>query len=63
MTLKEKVKAMFGFASRTDERPAKDPIRADVTRALQANERAGENARQALEDLLARNDGIKGNKQ
>lgn len=63
MTFKERVAAMFGFAARTDERPNKDPIRADVTRALQANERAGENARQALEDLLKRNDGLKGSKQ
>ena len=48
----KKVKAMLGF-NRRDERPNPDPIRADVTRALQANERAAGQAQRALEELLA----------
>jgi len=63
MSIKKGLAAMFGFASRTDERPAPDPIKADLTRATQANERAGENARQALEELLKRNDDLKGSRQ
>lgn len=54
-----RLKAMFGY-SRALERPNPDPIRAQIVVATQRNERAGENARNALAELLDRNDGIRG---
>ena len=54
----ERLKAMLGF-TRKLERPTPDPIRAQFVIATQRNERAGENARQALAELLERNDGLR----
>lgn len=44
--------ALFGV--KRDERPAPDPIKGDITRAVQANEMASQRAQKALEDLLDR---------
>lgn len=41
------------------ERPNPDPIAAHAIIARQRNERAGENARQALAELLDANDGLR----
>jgi len=45
------------------ERPKPDPISAHLVVARQRNERASENARQALAELLDRNDTLKGSRQ
>ena len=55
----ERLKSML-FGATTRERAAPDPIRAQVVIATQRNERASENARQALAELLERNDGLRG---
>lgn len=47
MTLRERFMLLFG--RKTEHKP--DPIKADYGRALQRNEIASANAREALEDL------------
>lgn len=58
----ERLKSML-FGTTTRERAAPDPIRAQVVIATQRNERASENARQALAELLERNDGLRGTRK
>lgn len=53
---------MFGFGQ-TRERPHIDPIRASIIVASQRNERASENVREVLRDMLERNDIIRGNER
>lgn len=54
-----KLKAMLGLAPKR-ERPQPDPIAASVAIAVQRNEAAGQRARAVLEDMLSRNDSLKG---
>lgn len=49
MSLLGKVKNMFGFSSKIEHKP--DPIRGDLTRAVQRNERASQAAQEALEQM------------
>lgn len=58
-----KLKAMLGFASRKLERPKPDPISAEIAIASQRNEAASVRARLVLEEMLARNDGLRGSRQ
>lgn len=59
-----KLKSMLGIrAARKLERPKPDLIAAELTVALQRNEAASVKARQVLEEMLARNDGLRGSKQ
>ena len=53
MKFTERVKAMLGL-KRSDSNSKPDPIRANVTIAVQRNERAGERAREALGEMLRR---------
>ena len=55
-----KLKAMFGI---TNKSPQPDLITAQVAIASQRNEAAGQRARQALEDMLERNDSLRGYKK
>jgi hypothetical protein len=57
-----KLKAMLGLAPKR-ERPQPDPIAASVAIAVQRNEAAGMRARQVLEEVLAKNDAIRGRAQ
>lgn len=59
--LARKVKAMFAnlWHTTTRERPSPDVIAGSLVIARQRNERAGENARQALADLLDASDGLR----
>lgn len=56
----ERLKRMLGFNNSKLERPSPDPITAEVVIATQRNVRASENARNALSELLNRNDGLQG---
>ena len=56
MKFLERLAIMFG---RTPRAHKPDPLGAHMTIALQANERAGENVRAALEDMLATNDRVR----
>lgn len=49
---------MLGLAPKR-ERPQPDPIAASVAIAVQRNEAAGQRARQVLEEMLVRNDGLR----
>ena len=51
---------MFGI---TNKSPQPDLITAQVAIASQRNEAAGQRARQALEDMLERNDSLRGYKK
>lgn len=56
-TLLGKVKrVLFTRQSRQPE----DALKVEHSRALQRNEAAGQRARQVLEEMLARNDGLRG---
>ena len=50
MSLLEKVKEMLGFGHHR-AKPKCDYIGPDVSRAVQRNEQAGENARKVLEEI------------
>lgn len=52
----EKVKAMLGIRSARYEKPvsSRDHMAVDLSRALQRNERASQEAREALEEVLNR---------
>lgn len=49
---------MLGFTRQNQ--PKLDEITVQVANATQRNEKAGLEARQVLEDMLTRNDGLKG---
>ena len=51
MSLIEKVKEMLGFGQSKATKLKSDYIGPDVSRAVQRNEQASENARQALQEL------------
>ena len=53
---------MLGFAPKR-ERPKPDAISASVAIAVQRNEAAGQRARAVLEEMLLRNDGLRGAKK
>lgn len=53
-----KLKAMLGLSRRL-ERPQPDPISAQIAIASQRNEAASQRAREVLEEMLARNDGLR----
>lgn len=50
---------MLGLAPKR-ERPQPDPIAASVAIAIQRNEAAGQRAQVVLEEMLSRNDGLRG---
>lgn len=50
---------MLGLAPKR-ERPQPDPISASVAIAVQRNEAAGQRAQVVLEEMLLRNDGLRG---
>ena len=54
-----KLKSMLGLAPKR-ERPQPDPIAASVAIAIQRNEAAGQRAQVVLEEMLSRNDGLRG---
>ncbi len=54
MSLLAKARAMFGLGKKGQESRLNDPLAADISVAVQRNERASENARRALEDLRMR---------
>lgn len=55
-----KLLAMFGLATR---KVKPDPISAEIAIASQRNEQASLKARIVLEELLSRNDGLRGSKR
>lgn len=53
---------MLGFKTSSRERPNPDILTGQVVIAAQRNERASENARAVLNDLLSRNDNLRRHK-
>lgn len=56
------IKKMLGFKTSSRERPNPDILTGQVVIAAQRNERASENARAVLNDLLSRNDNLRRHK-
>ncbi len=53
-----RLKTMFGLSSKS-EKVSLDPISAQIFIATQRNEAASQRARQVLEEMLIRNDGLR----
>lgn len=56
MKVKEKIMSFLGFRNAAAQTSKKDYIGPDVAKALERNEMASVRAREALEEVLSRND-------